>query len=166
MKPVTVIIETPRHSIGKYFYDEKEKCFRLKKILPLGMSFPYDFGIIKGAVAEDGDPVDAMVIAECATFPGVELKCRLIGALLARQTAHKKTIRNDRYFFVSEESMVFEHIQDISDFSKTHNEQLENFFINYNKAEDKKFEPLKFINGTKAEALLGKKLHESAFTVF
>ena len=47
MDCVTVVIETPRHSIGKYFYDEEKKCFRLKKILPLGMMFPYDFGMIK-----------------------------------------------------------------------------------------------------------------------
>jgi inorganic pyrophosphatase len=160
MSPVTVIIETPRHSIGKYFYDEEEQCFRLKKILPLGMSFPYDFGMIKGTRAEDGDPADAMVITECHTFPGVALKCRLIGALLATQTEGKKTIRNDRFFFVSIESVAYEHIENIGDFSKTHNEQLEEFFINYNKAEDKKFEPLKFVNAKKAETLLGKNLHE------
>ena len=44
---ITVVIETPRHSIGKYIFDEKKQCFRLKKILPLGMAFPYDFGMIK-----------------------------------------------------------------------------------------------------------------------
>ena len=161
MKPVTVLIETPRNSIGKYVYNEKEKSYSLKKILPLGMSFPYDFGMIKDTTAEDGDPVDAMVITECDTYPGVQLQCRLIGALLANQLSPgKKAIRNDRYFFIPADSVVFEHIKDMKDFSKTHNQQLEDFFINYNKAEDKKFIPLKFINTAQAAKLLGKQLHK------
>ena len=157
---VTVVIETPRHSIGKYIYDGKEKCFRLKKILPLGMSFPYDFGMIKGTKAEDGDPLDAMVITECDTYPGVQLDCRVIGALLANQTSQgQKTLRNDRYFLIPVDSFVFEHIKDMKDFSKNHNQQLQDFFINYNKAENKKFFPLKFINEAQAAKLLGKQLH-------
>ena len=165
MHPITVVIETPRHSIGKYFFDEEKQSFRLKKILPLGMTFPYDFGMIKGTHAEDGDPVDALVITECDTYPGIEIKCRVIGALLANQKSPgKKTIRNDRYFFVSEDSVVFEHIKDIKDFSKKHNDQLESFFINYNEAEDKKFEPIRFISAAQAKKLLGKKLHGNDLT--
>lgn len=156
---VTVTIETPRHSIGKYIYDEEKRCFRLKKLLPLGMSFPYDFGMIKNTKAEDGDPIDAMVITECDTYPGVELKCRVIGAMLANQTSPgKKTIRNDRYFVISQDSIVFEHIKNMKDFSKNHNQQLEDFFINYNKTENKKFTPLKLVNAAQASKLLGKQL--------
>ena len=91
MFSVTIMIETPRHAVGKYFFDEKTKSFRLKKMLPLGMSFPYDFGMIRQTIAGDGDPLDAMVITECDTYPGVEMECRTIGALLATQkTAGKK----------------------------------------------------------------------------
>jgi inorganic pyrophosphatase len=157
MKAVTVVIETPRHCIGKYFFDEESRSFRLKKILPLGMSFPYDFGMIKNTRAQDGDPVDAVVISECDSFPGVEMECRVIGALLAEQTAAgQKKIRNDRYIFIPEASLVFEHIKDISDFSKKHNQQLEEFFINYNKVHDKKFTPLRWIDSARAEKLLKK----------
>jgi inorganic pyrophosphatase len=157
---VTVVIETPRHSTGKYFYDEEDKCLRLKKLLPLGMSFPYDFGLVKDTKGEDGDPVDAMVITECDTYPGVQMKCRVIGALLASQKSPgKKTIRNDRFFFIPEDSLVYAHITDIKDFSKRHNQQLEDFFINYNKAENKEFAPLRLINAAQAQKLLGKELH-------
>ena len=160
MERVTVVIETPRHSIGKYNYDEDKQCYRLKKILPLGMVFPYDFGMIKETRGEDGDPLDAMVITECNTYPGVEMTCRVIGALLATQTQHgKETIRNDRFFFIPEASIAYAHIHDMKDFPKKHNQQLEDFFINYNKAENKKFEPLKFINAAQADKLLGKQLH-------
>ena len=64
-------------------------------------------------------------------IPGVELECRVIGALLATQTqtmGKKRSVRNDRYFFIPKDSVLFEHMDDIKDFSKKHNEQLERFF--------------------------------------
>lgn len=155
MNLFTVVIETPRHTTGKYFFDEKEKCFRLKKLLPLGMSFPYDFGMIKHTNGQDGDPLDAMVITECDTYPGVVMECRVIGALLATQkSAGKKPIRNDRFFLVPGESSVYDHISDIKDFSNKHNRQLIDFFVNYNKAENKVFKPLQLINAARAKKKL------------
>ena len=159
MDLVTVVIETPRHSIGKYNYDEEKNCYRLKKILPLGIVFPYDFGLIRGTRGEDGDPVDAVVITETNTYPGVEMQCRVIGALLAKQTRQgKETIRNDRFFFIPDESIAYAHITDIKDFSRKHNQQLQDFFINYNKAENKNFKPLKLIGASMAKKILGKEL--------
>ena len=140
MAMITVVIETPRHSIGKYNFNEKEQCYHLKKILPLGMVFPYDFGMIKETRGEDGGPLDAMVITECNTYPGVQMTCRVIGALLAKQTQHgKETIRNDRFFFIPEDSLVYEHIRDIKDFSKKHNRQLEDFLSTTIKRKVKNF---------------------------
>jgi inorganic pyrophosphatase len=160
MELVTIVIETPKHSIGKYFYDKKGKCFHLKKLLPLGMSFPYDFGLVSNTHGEDGDPVDAMIITECDTYPGVQMRCRVIGALLANQRSPgKRPIRNDRFFLIPEQSYAYEHIKDIKDFSKRHNRQLQEFFVNYNRSENKQFIPLKLINAVQAKELLGKELH-------
>jgi inorganic pyrophosphatase len=55
---IQVVIETPKGSRNKYDFDSEEKVFRLKKVLPAGMTFPYDFGFIPRTLAEDGDPVD------------------------------------------------------------------------------------------------------------
>jgi inorganic pyrophosphatase len=160
MDLIRVVIETPRHTAGKYYYEEDGNCYLLKKILPLGMVFPYDLGMIKGTRGEDGDPLDAMVISEMDTYPGVEINCRVIGALLATQVQrNKETIRNDRFFFIPETSVSYEHMTDIKDFSKRHNEQLERFFINYNEIEKKQFKPLKWISAVAAGRLLGKELH-------
>jgi len=155
MESILVVIETPRSDTGKYVFNEKENCNQLKKILPLGMHFPYDFGMVKNTRASDGDPIDAMVFTECRTYPGVQLNCRTIGALLAWQTSPgKKSVRNDRFFFVPVDSIVFEHIKNISDFSPAHNRQLAAFFVNYNKAERKTFKPTRYINAAQAEKLL------------
>lgn len=155
MNNVNITIETPRGSTGKYVYDEKEPGYFLKKILALGMHFPYDFGMLPNTKAPDGDPIDAMVFTECHTYPGVRLQCRLVGALLARQSSPgKKATRNDRFFFIAIDSVLFRHIKDISEFSPLHNHQLEAFFINYNKVEGKSFKSLGFVGPGKAHKLL------------
>jgi inorganic pyrophosphatase len=150
MKPFTIIIESVRGSQVKYNYHPEKDQFQLKKLLPVGMTFPYDFGFIPDTRGEDGDPLDAMVIAEFANFPGAAVSCRLIGALQAEQTAPEGTIRNDRYFFIPEDAVAFEHIHTITAFGRKHNEQLSQFFINYNKAEDKQFLPLRYIDAAAA----------------
>jgi inorganic pyrophosphatase len=55
---INVVIETPKGSRNKFAFDEKQKIFRLKKVLPVGMAFPYDFGFVPSTRADDGDPVD------------------------------------------------------------------------------------------------------------
>ena len=57
-----VIIETPKGSRNKYAFDENQGLFLLKKVLPAGMAFPYDFGFVPSTRAEDGDPVDVLVL--------------------------------------------------------------------------------------------------------
>lgn len=156
MRTTTIIVETPRHTAGKYVFDPVAQCYRLKKILPLGMYFPYDFGIIENTHAEDGDPADVMIITECITYPGVRILCRMIGALETQQKQEGKMIRNDRYIMVAEDSLVFAHIKDIRDFSRKHNQELKEFFINYARVEDKDLKSVRFVTGTKAQKSLEK----------
>jgi hypothetical protein len=49
-----VMIETPKGSRNKYAFDVKRKLFVLKKVLPVGMAFPCDFGFVPSTRAEDG----------------------------------------------------------------------------------------------------------------
>ena len=145
MRNIEIIIETIKGSNVKYKYDVGAACFKVKKILPMGMVFPYHFGFIPGTKGEDGDPLDVMVISESDSFTGAHVACRLIGALLASQSGNRKTKRNDRYFLIPEDSIVFEHIKTLNDFGTKHNNQLKEFFKNYNRLENKKFTPIKII---------------------
>jgi len=45
-KELRVVIETPKGSRNKYAFDAEQGIFELKKVLPAGMSFPYDFGFV------------------------------------------------------------------------------------------------------------------------
>ena len=157
MQTIEIVIESPRASQVKYKFDPKNKVFKLKRVLPLGMMFPYDFGFIPGTVGEDGDPLDALVLSEFASFTGANISCRIIGALQAEQQEEgKKTIRNDRYFCVPVGSVTYALIESIDQLGKKHNDQIEAFFINYNKVDGKVFTVLGIIEPEKALNMIKK----------
>lgn len=160
MQTFKIVIETPRDSRQKYKYDQQSDSFELQKLLPLGMCFPYDFGFLPHTKAEDGDPIDAMVISEFVTFPGCRIDARLIGVLTATQNEKGKIIRNDRYFFIPVNSVTFAHIDNIKDFPNEHLKQLLFFFITYNEEKNKNFEPLKVHNASKATRMLLKHINK------
>jgi inorganic pyrophosphatase len=159
MRTIEVVIESPRTSQAKYKYDPKEKVFKLKKLLPLGMVFPYDFGFIPDTEGEDGDPLDVVMLCEFATFTGAHVKCRLIGVLEGEQQEDdRKPIRNDRFFVVPVGSITYANIVTIEQLGKEHNDQLEEFFINYNKVEGKTFKALGIVDADKGYKLIKKQI--------
>ena len=85
-----VVIETPKGSRNKYAFDAKEKVFELKKVLPAGMDFPYDFGFVPSTTADDGDPVDVLVLMDEPAFTGCVLKCRIIGIIEGDRAIRKR----------------------------------------------------------------------------
>ncbi len=154
MKPIEVIIETPKGSTEKYSFEPVKNLFKLKKILPAGMVFPYDFGFIPGTKGEDGDPLDVLVLSEYRSFPGCLVECRIIGAILAEQSEEDGMIRNDRFVAVSTLSNIYKHYASIENFPKKTLEQLELFFTTYNKSEGKKFKINKIVKANAAYKML------------
>src|SRR5690349_24241741 len=103
-KTINVIVETPKGSRNKFAFDEKRKIFQLKKVLPVGMAFPYDFGFVPSTKAEDGDPVDVLVLMDEPAFPGCLLKCRPVGVIEGEQGKKKKRERNDRIVAIEQDN--------------------------------------------------------------
>jgi len=136
---IQVIIETPKGSRNKYAFDPELKVFQLKKVLPAGMSFPYDFGFIPSTMAEDGDPVDVLVLMDEPAFPGCLLRCRVIGVIEGEQGKKKRRTRNDRIVAVEEENHSYAHAKHIKDLGKEFVEELEEFFVNYHELSGKKY---------------------------
>jgi inorganic pyrophosphatase len=134
---VRVVIETPRGSRAKFDYDPELQTFTLSKSLLLGLTYPYDWGFVPSTKAEDGDPLDIMVIHDAATMPGLVITCRLIGVLQIEQKSKKKKERNDRLFAVPRRSHSERDLRDVADLSKPIQEELEKFFVATDELEDK-----------------------------
>lgn len=153
---IQVIIETPRGSRNKFAYDPEQHVFALKKVLPAGMAFPYDFGFVPSTRAEDGDPIDVLVLMEEPVPVGALVKCRLIGALRGEQTEKEdnKTVRNDRLLAVERGNHEYSEIGDIGDLSKKLLKELEQFFVNYHQLEGNKYKVLQRAGANDAMKLL------------
>src|SRR5229473_363639 len=126
-----VIIETPKGSRNKYAFDPEQKIFELKKVLPAGMAFPYDFGFIPSTKADDGDPIDVLVLMDEPAFPGCLLRARLIGVIEGEQIDGKKRVRNDRLVAVAEANHLYANVKKLDDLPKQFIKELESFFVNY-----------------------------------
>jgi hypothetical protein len=68
---IHAVIEPPRGSSCKLDFDPKLRVFTLAKPLMAGLTYPYDWGFIPSTQAEDGDPLDVLVIHDAQTYPGV-----------------------------------------------------------------------------------------------
>jgi inorganic pyrophosphatase len=139
---VRVVIETPKGSRNKYAFDPDEKTFTLKKVLPAGMAFPYDFGFVPSTLAEDGDPVDVLVLMDEPAFPGCLVKCRLVGVIEGEQKDKKEAVRNDRIVAVDIENHQWAHIEHVDDLGKQFVRELEEFFVNFHELMGKKYRVL------------------------
>jgi inorganic pyrophosphatase len=135
---VHVVVETPRGSRAKFAYDPKLESFALSKSLLTGLTYPHDWGFVPSTKADDGDPLDIMVIHDAATFPGLVVTCRIIGVLQIEQKSKKKTERNDRLFAVPRNSHSERALHDVDDLTKPIREELEKFFVATDELEDKK----------------------------
>jgi inorganic pyrophosphatase len=141
---LVVVIETPKGSRNKYAYDPDERIFSLRKVLPAGMEFPYDFGFVPSTLAGDGDPLDVLVLMDEPAFPGCRLACRPIGIIEGEEVdKQKETERNDRVVCVEQGTHSYTHIKHIDDLGKAFEKELTDFFVNYHELGGKSYRVLR-----------------------
>jgi inorganic pyrophosphatase len=137
-----VVVETPKGSRNKFAYNPDEHIFELKKVLPAGMTFPYDFGFVPSTEADDGDPIDVLVLMDEPAFPGCLLKCRPIGVIEGEQGHKKDYERNDRIVAVQEDAHSWAEVKTLDDLGKKFCQELEEFFVNYHRLSGKEYRVL------------------------
>ncbi len=152
---LNAIIETPRGSRNKFDYDEENHLFKLGGVLPLGASFPFDFGLVPSTLGEDGDPLDVLVLMDEPAFAGCLVPARLIGAIEAEQTERDgQKMRNDRLIAVASNSRLQQDVRSLDDLDSGLLDEIEHFFHSYNEAKGKQFKPLQRSGPQRARELV------------
>lgn len=141
-KEVNAVIETPKGSRNKYVYDEETGGYKLKKALPAGMVFPFDFGFIPATKAEDGDPMDILVLTDAPTFSGCIVECKVIGIIKVQQEKKGQDVRNDRVIGVQLDSRQYASVNRLGDLEEGLLKEIIHFFASYNNITEDKFIPL------------------------
>ena len=139
---INVVIETPKGSRNKYAYDDKLGILRLKKALPCGMVFPFNFGALPGTRGEDGDPLDILVLMEEPTSVPCLVVAQVIGVIKAEEKEEGQTRRNDRLIAVSAGDTKPSEEPSPASLDPQVLKEIESFFVNYNKLCGKKFRVL------------------------
>ena len=134
------VIETPKGARFKYDYDPDSGLFRLATLLPEGMSFPLDFGFFPSTKAEDGDPLDVLVLHDEPIPTAALVAVRLIGVIEADQTEAGGTVRNDRLLAVTTCSHLYEKITGVEQLGAKFVDHLTKFWINYNALKGQSFD--------------------------
>jgi inorganic pyrophosphatase len=152
---VNVIIETPKGSHTKFKYDKKENLFIFDKSLPIGQSFPFDYGFVPSTKGGDGDPLDVMVIAAEPTFVGCLVHAKLLGVIEAEQTENGETERNDRLIAVPIEAKTGKASSGTVDqLGASLARKISKFFVVYNELQGRSFKTLGYAGPERAAALI------------
>ena len=140
-KTLRAIVDTPKGSRNKFKWDEDLGLYKLSGVLPAGAVFPFDFGYVPSTKGDDGDALDVLLLMDEPAFVGCLVEARLIGVVEARQTEKGRTEKNDRLIAVAEESRSHREIEELSDLPENLIHEIEHFFVSYNAAKGKQFEP-------------------------
>ena len=125
--PIEVIVEIPSGSRNKYEYDHRRHRFVLDRILYSSVHYPADYGFLEGTMAEDGDPLDALVLISEPTFPGCVVRARPLGALdMTDDKGHDYKI-----LAVANDDPRWERVDTMADLAPHRLREIENFFETY-----------------------------------
>lgn len=124
---VDVIIEIPLKTKNKFEIDKKTNRIKLDRVLYSAMNYPAEYGYIENTLANDGDPLDILVISSEPTFPGCVVPARVIGYL--------KVIDNgyEDYKLISVVAVDprYNDVNSLEDLSNFTLDEIKDFFKNY-----------------------------------
>jgi inorganic pyrophosphatase len=122
-----VVIEIPKGQRNKYEMDHESGRIRLDRMLFTSTRYPHDYGYIEDTLADDGDPLDALVLLDEPTFPGCLIKCRAIGMFRMRDEMGM----DDKVLCVAATDPRMAHFRDITDVSDFDKLEIQHFFEVY-----------------------------------
>jgi inorganic pyrophosphatase len=130
---VTIMIEIPKGSRNKYEYDKEKKRLKFDRMLFSSVHYPSDYGFILDTLAEDGDPLDALVLLWEPTFPGCIIEARPVGLFDMWDEKGK----DEKILCVPVNDPLWNHIHSLKDVPPHLLKEIEHFFKIYKDLEKK-----------------------------
>ena len=130
---IEVYVEIPRGSRNKYEWDTKTGRFRLDRMLFSAVHYPGDYGFVVDAWGEDGDPLDALVILNEATFCGCTIDGRVVGVFYMTDDKGRDT----KIITVPDSDPRWAHVNELGDVPKHMLDEIAHFFSIYKDLEGK-----------------------------
>jgi inorganic pyrophosphatase len=126
-----VVVESPRGSAIKLKYRADLDAMSISRPLALGLVYPYDWGFVPSTKGADGDPIDAALFCEVATFPGVVVPCRALGLIQVEQNRGdgRGRARNDRILALPIDARREVGLTSAMSLPKRVRDELEHFFM-------------------------------------
>jgi inorganic pyrophosphatase len=126
-----VVVESPRGSAIKLKYSPDLEAMSISRPLAAGLVYPCDWGFVPSTIADDGDPVDAALWWDVATFPGVVVPCRALAVIQIEQNLAngKGRARNDRILALPIGARREAELASAMSLSQRVRDELEHFFI-------------------------------------
>jgi inorganic pyrophosphatase len=130
---INVLIEIAGGSKNKYEFDKDMNAFALDRVLFASVKYPYDYGFVPNTLADDGDPLDGMVMMDEPTFPGCVIAARPIGMLLMIDGGD----RDEKILCVPAEDPRYNDVKSLKDIAPHRLEEIAEFFRTYKNLEKK-----------------------------
>ena len=130
---VNVLIEIPAGSKNKYEFDKDLNAFALDRVLYASVQYPYDYGFIPNTLADDGDPLDGMVIMDQPTFPGCVIAARPIGMLGMIDGGDS----DEKILCVPDKDPRYANVTSLKDIAQHRLDEIAEFFRTYKNLEKK-----------------------------
>ncbi|NEP86929.1 MAG: inorganic diphosphatase [Okeania sp. SIO2C2] len=130
---INVLIEIPAGSKNKYEFDKDLQAFALDRVLYSSVQYPYDYGFVPNTLADDGDPLDGMVIMDEPTFPGCVIAARPIGMLEMIDGGD----RDEKILCVPDKDPRYTEVKSLQDIAPHRLEEIAEFFRTYKNLQKK-----------------------------
>jgi inorganic pyrophosphatase len=147
---INVLVEIPAGSKNKYEFDKEMQAFILDRVLFASVQYPYDYGFIPNTLADDGDPLDGMVMMDQPTFPGCVIAARPIGMLEMIDGGD----RDEKILCVPAEDPRYAEVKTLADVAPHRLDEVAEFFRTYKNLEKKVTEILGWKDADQVAALV------------
>ena len=132
----TAIIEIPLGSSNKYELDKKTGLLKLDRVLHSAVYYPANYGFIPQTLADDGDPLDVLVLGQEPCVPMCIMRARAIGRMQMRDDKGL----DDKIISVHLDDPAVRDYSHIRELPRHTLKELERFFLDYKTLENKRVE--------------------------